>query len=297
MGGPAGSARWHGSRHDGPVTSFPGDAAGPPAAGSAAGAQGEPPADGQRGRPAAGPQRLAELRANLADVRARIAAAARAAGRDPGEITLIAITKTFPVSDIAALSEIGVTEVGENRDAEAAPKAARCAALGLLLTWHFVGQLQTNKCASVVRYADVVHSVDRPRLVRVLGARATAAGRTITCLVQVSLDGHPDRGGALPDQAPGLADAVAGQDGLILGGVMAVAPLPEPAGSPAAGAVSAAAAFARLREVAGIIRAAHPRALMISAGMSGDLEDAIAHGATHVRVGTALLGGRRPLVR
>ncbi len=211
MAGPAGSARWSGSRHDVPVTTFPGDAAGPQA---------------DTGAVAAGPERLAELRANLADVLARIAAAARAAGRDPGEITLIAITKTFPVSDVAGLSEIGVTEVGENRDAEAAPKAARCAALGLPLTWHFVGQLQTNKCASVVRYADVVHSVDRLRLARVLGSRARAAGRTITCLVQVSLDGDPDRGGVLPDQAPGLADAVAAEGGLILGGVMAVAPLP-----------------------------------------------------------------------
>src|SRR5260370_25201168 len=119
----------------------------------------------------------------------------------------------------------GVAEEGENRDQEAAPKAAAVAGLGVQgLTWHFVGQLQTNKTASVVRYTDVVHSVDRLRLVRALGKHAAAAGRTITCLVQVSLDEDPSRGGAPPSQVAGLADAVAAEDGLVLGGVMAVAP-------------------------------------------------------------------------
>lgn len=236
---------------------------------------------------AAAQARRAELSASLQDVRARIRAACSAAGRPAGEVTLIAVTKTFPVSDIALLSEIGVADVGENRDSEAAPKAAQCAALQLPLTWHFVGQLQTNKCASVVSYAQVVHSVDRLRLVGVLGSRARAAGRSVTCLVQVSLDGDPGRGGVLPDLLPALADAVAGESGLALGGVMAVAPL----------SVPARAAFGELRELAGTVQASHPQAVMISAGMSGDLEDAIWHGATHVRVGTALLGGRRAFVR
>jgi pyridoxal phosphate enzyme (YggS family) len=229
-----------------------------------------------------------EIAAGLAEVHARIAAACQDAGRDVSEITLIAITKTRPVSDIVLLSELGVRDVGENRDQEAAPKAAACARLGLTgLTWHFVGQLQTNKSASVAGYADVVHSVDRLRLAGALGRHAVAAGRVITCLIQVSLDGDPSRGGAPPDQVAGLVDAVAGQDGLVLGGVMAVAPLGAAAG----------AAFARLAEIAASVRAAHPGATMISAGMSADLEQAIAFGATHLRVGTALLGRRRAFVR
>jgi PLP dependent protein len=231
--------------------------------------------------------RLAEIAANLDRVHARIAAACKDAGRDPAEITMIAITKTRPASDVRLLRELGVTNVGENRDQEAAPKAAECARLGVTgLIWHFVGQLQTNKAASVVRYAGVVHSVDRDRLVRALGSQARRAGRTVTCLVQVSLDDDPARGGALPEQVPGLADAVAAEDGLLLGGVMAVAPLGAPA----------APAFARLAEIAAGVRAAHPAATAISAGMSADLEEAVAAGATHLRVGTALLGARSTFV-
>ena len=214
-----------------------------------------------------------------------------AAGRDPGDVTLIAITKTFPAADVAMLAELGLADFGENRDQEAAPKVAEATALGVRARWHFVGQLQVNKSGSVAGYADVVHSVDRPRLVRALGAHAVAAGRVITGLVQVDLDVSPaaetGRGGALPAEVPGLADAIAGTEGLALGGVMAVAPLGQ----------AARPAFRRLREVAESVRAAHPAAIMISAGMSGDLDDAIAEGATHVRVGTALLGGRRPFVR
>ena len=133
-----------------------------------------------------------EILANLAAVRARIAAACEAAGRSPGDVTLIAITKTFPVSDVRLLAGLGVLDIGENRDQEAAPKAAACADLEPPLRWHFVGQLQANKAKSVVRYADVIHSVDRPRLVEALGTRARAAGRRITCLVQVDLDEAPD---------------------------------------------------------------------------------------------------------
>ena len=229
-----------------------------------------------------------ELAANLGALRARIAVACEAAGRDVSEITVIAVTKTFPVSDIRLLAGLGMTEIGENRDQEAAPKAAECADLDL--TWHFVGQLQTRRCRSVSRYASCVHSVDRERLVRVLGAQARRAGRVLTCLVQVSLDSAEaaeGRGGAPPDQVPALAEQVAGEDGLRLGGVMAVAPL----GVPPQRALPALAA------VAADVRAAHPGATMISAGMSDDLEEAIGYGATHLRIGTALLGARRPFVR
>jgi len=235
----------------------------------------------------AGAGRRGELRGRLASVRERIAAACAVVGRDPAEVTLIAITKTFPASDVRLLYELGVHDVGENRDQEAAPKAAECADLAPGLTWHFVGQLQTNKAASVVRYARIIHSVDRLRLVRALGEQARKAGRVITCLVQVSLDADPGRGGAVPGQVPELAAAVAAEQGLLLGGVMAIAPL----------GVPPAQAFAPLPAASAAVRKIRPEAGMISAGMSADMEAAIAVGATHVRVGTALLGDRPPFVR
>jgi len=234
-----------------------------------------------------GGERLAELTANLAAVRAAIAASCAAAGRSPAEIQLIAVTKTFPVSDIMLLHQLGVADIGENKDQEAVPKVAACAAAGVDVRWHFVGQLQVNKAASVASYAYMVHSVDRIRLVAALGRRAVSAGRQIRCLVQVRLDAKPGRGGADPGEALDLADAITLRDGLELAGVMAIAPLGEPARP----------AYARLREIAEMVRSAHPGAQVISAGMSGDLGDAIAEGATHVRIGTALLGGRRAFVR
>jgi pyridoxal phosphate enzyme (YggS family) len=239
--------------------------------------------------PGQGPEvaRLAELAGNLAAVRARIGAACAAAGRDAAEVQLIAVTKTFPARDVLLLSKLGLTDFGENKDQEAAPKVAECAAAGLRPRWHFIGQLQVNKAGSVAAYADMVHSVDRARLITALGRRASAAGREISCLVQVSLDGAAGRGGALPDQVPGLAAAIAAEPGLALGGVMAVPPLGEPARP----------AYARLREIAAAVRSEYPAAQVISAGMSDDLGEAIAEGATHVRIGTALLGGRRAFVR
>lgn len=232
-------------------------------------------------------ERRAELAEGLAAVRARIAAACAAAGRDESEITLIAVTKTFPASDVRLLAGLGLADVGENRDQEARPKAAECA--GLPLTWHFVGRVQTNKARAVAGYADVVHSVDRPRLVAALSDAAVRAGRTLRCLVQVSLDDDPAEGrsGAAPAAVPEVAGAIEEAAGLELGGVMAVAPLgadPMPA-------------FTRLAGVAEEMRRNHPDARIVSAGMSGDLEQAIACGATHLRVGTALLGGRRAIVR
>jgi PLP dependent protein len=229
--------------------------------------------------------RREELAVRLAEVRGRIAKACAVAGRDAGAITLIAVTKTRPASDVRLLSELGLRDVGENRDDEAAPKAAQCADLNL--TWHFIGQLQTNKCASVVRYARVVHSVDRPRLVRALGVAARRAERVIDCLVEVSLDGDPARGGAPAGEVPALAEALEAESGLVLRGVMAIAPL----------GMAPAAAFARLLDSASAVRAVRPSATAISAGMSGDLEAAVEAGATHLRIGTALLGDRRPGVR
>jgi len=231
------------------------------------------------------PGRREELARRLADVRGRMAKACEAAGRDVSELTLIAVTKTRPASDVRLLAGLGVADVGENRDAEAAPKAAECA--GLNRTWHFVGQLQTNKAASVVRYASVVHSVDRLRLVRALGRAARGAERVVECLVEVSLDGDPARGGAAAGDVPALAEALAAEEGLVLGGVMAIAPL----------SMEPADAFARLLASAAAVRGIRSGATMISAGMSGDLEAAVEAGATHLRIGTALLGDRGPRVR
>jgi PLP dependent protein len=236
-------------------------------------------------------QRRAELASALARVRARIAAACTAADRRTDEVTLIAITKTYPARDVALLAELGVGDVGENRDQEAAPKAAAVSAAGCRPRWHFVGQLQRNKCRSVAGYADVVQSVDSVRLATALADAAHRRERSIDVLVQVSIDGAAGRGGAWADSADadrGLTSvigAVAELDPLRLGGLMAVAPqdwVPE-------------AAFARLAEIAEGVRADHPTATVLSAGMSEDLEAAIAYGATHVRVGSALLGKRGPL--
>lgn len=226
--------------------------------------------------------RREELAANLADVERRISAACAAAGRSRDEVTLVAITKTWPASDAALLRDLGVTDLGENRDQEAAAKAREVTGV----RWHFVGQLQTNKAASVARYADVVHAVDREHLVTALSAGAVRAERELDALVQVSLDGDPHRGGATPEHVPLVADLIAAAEGLRLAGVMAVAPL----------GVDPAAAFARLAQVAADLRAQHPQARAVSAGMSGDLEAAVAAGATLVRVGTAVLGPRAALL-
>jgi PLP dependent protein len=230
--------------------------------------------------------RRAEIAANLDRVEARIAAACRAAGRDRAEITLVAVTKTFPADDVGHLAALGVREVGENRAADAAEKVATCREAGLTdLTWHFVGQVQTNKAALVAGCCDVVHSVDRARLVAALDKGAGAAGRRLRVLVQVDLAGTDGRGGAAPTDVPVVAAAVADAEHLDLAGVMAVAPLDEDPGE----------AFDRLAEVAEALRREHPGAVVVSAGMSGDLEAAVARGATHLRVGTALLGSRPPL--
>jgi pyridoxal phosphate enzyme (YggS family) len=228
-------------------------------------------------------RRRAELAEGLRVVEARIGAACQAAGRPRDEVQLIVVTKTFPASDVRLLAGLGVREVGESRDQEAAAKADGCADLGL--SWHFVGRLQSNKARSVAAYASVVHSVDRASLVPALSTGAVRAGRAVGVLAQVSLDGDQSRGGMSIEGVPGLADAVAAADGLDLRGVMAVAPM----------GVDPEAAFGRLANVAMAVRREHPAATWVSAGMSGDLEAAVACGATHLRVGSAILGSRPSL--
>jgi pyridoxal phosphate enzyme (YggS family) len=221
-----------------------------------------------------------ELAANLAEVRARMGRAAQDAGRDPTELTLVAVTKTWPAADVRRLVGLGVHDIGENRDQEAAGKAQELR--DLPIRWHFVGQLQTNKVTSVVRYASVVESVDRARLAAALDRAAERAGRTVRCLVQVALDDVPGRGGAVPADVPELAADVASRRHLVLAGLMAVAPL----------GADPDQAFSRLAGLHQQVLADHPGATTLSAGMSGDLEAAVRHGATHVRIGTAVLGHR-----
>ncbi|MFI7597742.1 YggS family pyridoxal phosphate enzyme [Actinoplanes sp. NPDC049681] len=254
-----------------------------------------------------------QLAASLAGVRERIARACSAAGRDEGSVALVAVTKTYPAEDVVLLAGLGVTDVGENKDQEAAAKAAQVASAGVVVRWHFVGQLQRNKARSVVRYADLVESVDSLRLASALDA---AAGRLrdapLDVLIQVSIDGDPARGGAIDPAAGGspagrvagrpapgdlagasdpdrdlrrIADAVASSESLRLRGLMAVAPRGWEPGR----------AFEVLAGTAARLRADHPDATVLSAGMSGDLEQAVQHGATHVRIGTSLLGMRNTL--
>jgi PLP dependent protein len=229
-----------------------------------------------------------ELSINLRAVHERIGSACRAAGRLPSEISLIVVTKFFPSSDIEALCQLGVTDIGENRDQEA---SAKIAALGSQvrerLRVHFIGQLQSNKVSSLVSYVDTVHSIDRDKLVGALERASASAGREVGALVQVSLSGDSPgrgRGGTPLDGVSELADSVAAAQHLTLRGLMAVAPL----------GVDPAQAFAELATVARRVRADHPAATWISAGMSADLEAAVTNGATHLRVGSAILGSRPP---
>jgi pyridoxal phosphate enzyme (YggS family) len=240
---------------------------------------------------------VARLEENLRGVHERIAAAARAAGRDPASVALLAVSKTWPADDVRALAALGQRDFGENRAQELIAKAAETSEIPV--RWHFIGQLQRNTATAVARLGAVVHSVDRVSLAGVLDRAGRESGRPVEVLLQVDLGdeagpatargaaagGGAPRGGAAPGNIPELADAVAAAPGLRLRGLMAVAPRD----------ADPAPAFARLAALAARVRADHPEAVELSAGMSGDVEAAIAAGATIVRVGTALFGDR-PLV-
>lgn len=221
-----------------------------------------------------------DLAAGLAATEHRIRAACDAAGRDRDDLTLIAVTKTYPASDVELLAELGVLQVGENRHPEAGDKHAEVTAP---LVWNFLGGLQTNKAGAVARYADVVHSVDRAKLARSLDRGAEAADRVLGCLVQVDFDTtDPGRSGVPPDAVAELAAVIADAEHLRLDGLMTVAPLGAPPRP----------CFERLVEIGAELRRTYPGAQMISAGMSDDLEDAVHAGATHLRVGRSILGDR-----
>jgi pyridoxal phosphate enzyme (YggS family) len=223
-----------------------------------------------------------DIAAGLATVRARIETACREVDRDPDEVTLVVVTKFFPASDVRLLAELGVTDVGENRHQEAVTKVAEC--VDVPVRWHYIGGLQSNKAAAVASYADVVESVDRPKLLNGLQRGAHDRGHRLDVLLQVSLDppATAGRSGVEPSGLADLASRVAEHGSLQLRGLMAVAPLGE----------DPAAVFARLAQIRADLLLDHPDATTLSAGMSADLEDAVRVGATHVRVGSAILGPR-----
>jgi PLP dependent protein len=231
--------------------------------------------------------RATEIADGLAAVESAIAEAARSAGRSRADIVLVVVTKTWPETDIRVLHRLGVRDVGENRHPEAEEKATALADLDL--TWHFIGQIQSNKAPRIAAYSDVVHSVDSVRLAQRLNAGAHGRERVVDCFVQVNLD--PDdgrargRGGVAADEVAAVADAIEDAEALRLRGVMGIAPL----------GGDASAAYERLAAVSDRLRADHPGATAVSAGMTGDFVEAIKAGATHVRVGSAILGERPPL--
>ncbi|WP_280355005.1 YggS family pyridoxal phosphate-dependent enzyme [Nocardia otitidiscaviarum] len=231
--------------------------------------------------------RTAELAANLTTLTDRIDAACRVAGREPDTVRLLPVTKFFPASDIEILYGLGRREFGESREQEASEKVAQLRHLSHV-RWEFIGRLQRNKAKHVARWANTVYSVDSDRLATALDTAVTSAleagdrDAPLRVLLQVSLDADPTRGGVAPDDLPALADRIEESASLQLAGLMAIPPL----------GTDPAAEFARLADLHGRLLATHPQARELSAGMSNDLEAAIAHGSTCVRVGTALMGAR-----
>ena len=219
--------------------------------------------------------RSQELSANLDSIRARIGAALQGSGRSPDEVTLIVVTKTFPASDVQILYDLGVRDFGENRDQEASVKSLE---LPDDCRWHFQGQIQSNKLKSIAEWADVLHSIDDISHARKLNS--LVAEKDV--FVQVSLDNLPNRGGVLPNLLPDFLEEISALANLNLRGLMAVAPLGE----------EPARAFSRLKELSDQVVRVHPKAHEISAGMSNDFEAAIAQGATHIRIGSQILGVR-----
>ena len=222
-----------------------------------------------------------QIHLNLELVKERITSAAQAAGRSPSEITLIAVTKTFPVSDLEILYELGVRNFGENRDQEAAPKVS---ALPADITWHFQGGIQSNKLKSISNWASVIHSVDKFKYAQMISQ--FSVGKTKEIFIQVSLDTLPQsREGVDPADLMQLAEQIMSLPNLQVKGLMAVAPLDQPTEQ----------AFVRLQQIQQKFIQLYPAASSLSSGMSGDYELAISLGATHVRIGSSILGNRSPI--
>jgi pyridoxal phosphate enzyme (YggS family) len=230
--------------------------------------------------------RLKDIQSNLEKINSRIAEACSGSKRNISEITLIAVTKTYPASDVDLLKQLGIENVGENKDQEAVGKISQ---VKEKFSWHFIGQLQSNKAKSVVTYADLIHSVDRLSLAKELQKSASAIAKKQKVLIQVDLDQSgpdPSRGGVWPADLAGLAQFISQSENLELAGLMSVAPLGE----------NPLEAFQRLAQLRSNFLKNYPNAVILSAGMSEDLEAAIEHGATHLRIGSALLG-ERPKIR
>jgi pyridoxal phosphate enzyme (YggS family) len=230
--------------------------------------------------------RLKDIQSNLEKINSRIAEACSGSKRNISEITLIAVTKTYPASDVDLLKQLGIENVGENKDQEAVGKISQ---VKEKFSWHFIGQLQSNKAKSVVTYADLIHSVDRLSLAKELQKSASAIAKKQKVLIQVDLDQSgpdPSRGGVWPADLAGLAQFISQSENLELAGLMSVAPLGE----------NPLEAFQRLAQLRSDFLKNYPNAVILSAGMSEDLEAAIEHGATHLRIGSALLG-ERPKIR
>ena len=222
-----------------------------------------------------------QILSNLELVKEKISSAAQAAGRSPSEITLIAVTKTFPVSDLEILYELGVRNFGENRDQEAAPKVG---ALPADITWHFQGGIQSNKLKSISNWASVIHSVDKFKYAQMISQ--FSVGKTKEIFIQVSLDTlTQSREGVDPADLTQLAEQIMSLPNLEVKGLMAVAPLDQPTEQ----------AFVRLQQIQQKFIQLYPAASSLSSGMSGDYELAISLGATHVRIGSSILGNRSPI--
>lgn len=224
------------------------------------------------------------LEQRLDAVEGRISSTLQGLGRSRDEVTLVVVTKNHPVDLAVDLYSLGVRDFGENRDQEAGPKASAFAQLVTESspTWHFVGQLQSNKAKNVATYADVVHSVDRESLLIALEKSTAERPRPLDVFLQVNLTSDPGRGGVNPAELEPFAERVAGASGLNLLGIMAVAALDEPLESE----------FEKIAKLSQKLISVAPQAKFISAGMSQDFETALAYGATHLRIGTAITGKR-----
>lgn len=223
------------------------------------------------------------LAERYASVLERISDAAGKSGRSASEVELIVITKMHPVSVASELYDLGHRVFGENKDQEAAPKAAALAELGKTdASWHFVGQLQSNKAKSVIRYASCIHSIDRASLVSELAKQLTKNNQRIQGFLELNLTGDPNRGGVAPEQLTELAESVAATSVIDVQGVMGVAGL----------GVDPRVDFERVISASERLQSVISSANKLSMGMSEDFEIAIELGATHVRIGSAITGPR-----
>ena len=221
--------------------------------------------------------RADQITESLGSVEARISAAAESAGRKRSDITLIAVTKTYPVSDATILQSLGVNNFGENRSEEGAEKSSQVSG-----TWHFQGQVQSRKLRDIAGWATFIHSIDSPAHAEKLSRICTELGKDISIFLQLSLDGVPERGGVVAAEVFALAEKVSDLPNIKLAGLMCVPPV----------SFEHQRAFSDIADIHQRFIATFPKALFLSAGMSSDFEVAIAHGATHLRVGSQILGSR-----